>query len=932
MGLSGRGNPGGETFAGRGRLRAGEPAGRTWLRLLLGVAVAIVWSPGTAWAALDVFPPDDPSGMGFRAEVSDTQAGAHPEGTTSFDVTFAPTFVQFAQKGGVLRNTVVDLPPGVVGNPRAVERCPMAQLAQGNSNDDNCPAASQVGVVELRGRVVEFGGTPSRYALYAMVPSEDQLATFAFKSVNAVVTIEATVRPEDNGVRLTVRNAAQSLIITGSTVEIWGVPGDPSHDSQRCPRLNDATGVCDAPRPNPGVRRAFFSNPTACDEPKATSIRVSSWWVDPIDVLSSTVTDVQPIPTGCDRLSFEPTMSVRPTASAPDSPTGLSVDLALANDDEPQGLATAHLRDVEVSLPEGVSISPSSATGLDACTDAQLAAGTDRPVRCPDASKVGVATAESPVLDRPLTGSVYVGSQRSRVSESGEMFRIFLVLEGPAGLKVKLIGHVRADDETGQLVSIFADNPQLPVSKIHLQLTSSSTAPLATPPTCGVKGVSTMLSSWGGQISPLTDRFAISCPGMRGFSPTFAAGMKAATSGAYSPLVVRIERADRQEFLDGVSLSMPTGLLAKLKGVSLCSNSDAATGTCPPTTMVGTATVGTGPGPTPLFLRGSVSLTGPYKGAPYGLAVAVPAIAGPFDLGVVVVRQAVFIDRDDAHITVLSDSLPTIVGGVPVRLRSIDATIDRTMFTLNPTSCAEKHIRGTMHSQQGSFATSSARFQVGDCGALPFKPKLALRLRGKKQTGLGKHPGLTAKLSKRAGEAGIRNVEVRLPLSLALDPDNANGLCEFEEGRKAEPRCPKSSIIGRAQAVTPLLDKPLKGNVYFVKNVRRDPRTGRPIRTLPALLAALRGEVALNLRATTSVKDGRLVNTFSTVPDAPVSSFNMSLRGGKGGILVVTGNRSLCRRGTQFARSVMKAHNGKRADTDVRLATPCTKKNSRKDK
>lgn len=909
------------------------------LRLVrLGAIVAVVaflalWWPHAS-DAVEVIPPGDPSGLGFSAGVSTTQAGAHPDSMLNFNMGPPPTFAEFFAKGGPLKDVVVDLPPGFVGNPEVVTKCLPAELKAGSFPLNDCPAESQVGVVVGRINTVEFGAPTTFFAspLYAMQPSSDELALFGFTVQGNVVTMSASVRPNDHGLRLTSRHAFQFFPVTGVTATVWGVPSDPSHDLQRCFELNPATELCDetygslTPESgrlfgNPGPRRApFLTNPTVCDGPKLTSIRVSSWYED--GTLSALVSDVEPTPTGCDKLIFDPSINVRPDSTKPDSPTGLDVSVTIPQNDTPDGLATPHLKDVSVTLPRGMSINPSSAGGLQGCTDAQIGMGTDDPVRCPEASKIGSVTARTPVLREQLEGSVYVGEQHSGDPESGDMFRILMALRGPGGLVVKLEGKVRADGDSGQLVTTFANNPQLPVETIDLRLKGGSRAPLATPPNCGEQSVSATLTSWAGQTRVLGDTFVVDCPGVGGFSPGFAAGTRIPTAGAFSPFALSVDRPDGQEYLAGLAIKMPTGLTARLRGVPLCGDALASTGSCPAESQVGEVIVAAGPGSNPFALKGPVSLTGPYKGAPYGLVATVRVVAGPFDLGTVVVRQGIFIDPTDAHIAVVSDSLPKIVKGVPIRLRSIDVEVNRAQFVLNPTSCAVKQIGGLLHSEQDSSARVASRFRVGDCQALSFKPELAMKLTGRSQTTVNRHPGLTAVVRQASGQANIKRVEARLPLSVALDPDNANGLCEFAEGQKADPKCPASSVIGSATARTPLLNRPLSGKVYFVKGIRIDKRTGRQIRTLPTLLVALRGEVAINVRATTAVKRGKLVSTFAAVPDAPISRFDLKLKGGRGGILVA--NRNLCR-GKQVADVRLDGQNGRRSNGKTRMVAPCTK-------
>ena len=321
-----------------------------------------------------------------------------------------------------------------------------------------------------------------------------------------------------------------------------------------------------------------------------------------------------------------------------------------------------------------------------------------------------------------------------------------------------------------------------------------------------------------------------------------------------------------------------------------------------------------------------------------GMGPGVPAVAGPFDIGTVMVRAAIYVHPRTAQVTVVSDQMPRILDGIVLNVRDIRVNIDRKDFSTTPTSCSEKQVIGDIRAQDGTGVSRSSRFQVADCAALPFKPKLAMRLTGRKQVKTGKHPGIHAKVNQTGiGEAGIEKAEVRLPKSLALDPDNAQALCEFEDGTKddLENHCPKGSIVGRSRATSPLLNDPLVGNVYFVKNIRIDKKTGNEIRTLPMIIVALRGEIAINLKGESdTTKSGKLVNTFNGVPDAPVSKFNLNIKGGKKGILAVTRTRrariNLCARPkSHVAEADMDGHNGRRFDRDVRMKAPCSKKQTR---
>jgi hypothetical protein len=890
-----------------------------------------------------------------------TQAGGHPyEASTTFKLNIADT-PEGPLPDGSLKNASVDLPAGLIGDPTAVPQCDSPTKLLGNVNEPSevCPLGSIVGVVDVQYSTVDDeaqGELLIEHApIFNMKPPRGVPAQFGFAVLQVPTLLNARLR-KDGEYALSVdsRFASQGLAVTGVTATFWGVPADPRHDIQRCQQILGGGSICDeepgtpnGPNPSPLPPTAFLTLPTSCTPPGVglqTDIHVESWQQPSQSDSASFVshdppgyTLLNPLPpeqwgppqgpTGCDQVPFDPSFSAQPDSSLPDSPSGLRVDLGFPQDglSNPEGLATAHLRDTTVTLPEGMTINPSGANGLAACTDAQVDFNSITPVQCPEASKIATVTATTPLLEETLTGAVYVGSQLSDNPESGDMFRIILVLENAErGVFVKLLGNVRADAQTGRLVTSFAGNPQLPVSTISLRFKDGPRAPLAMPPDCGTKTVDATLSSWAGHLVQRTDSFNVMCtPDMGLFAPSFQAGTMNPVGGAFSPFAVRINRPDRQQYMSGLTIEMPPGLIGKLKDIPLCPDAQANAGACGIESRIGTATVGAGPGTNPFFIDGSVSLTGPYKGAPFGLSTAVRVIAGPFDLGMVVVRQAIHVDPVDAHITVVSDPLPTIVKGVPVRLRSINVDINRPGFTINPTSCGPKQIKATMVSTSGAIHQATQHFQVGDCQALRLRPRLRMRLTGRKQLRDRGHPGVRAVLTQGPGQANLKKVAVKLPLSLALDPNRAQSddLCEFEAGQRVD--CPPSSIIGRARAFTPVLNRPLTGPVYFVKNVRRHPRTGNLIRTLPTLLIPLKGEVDIHLRAQSDTQRGKLVNTFSSVPDAPVSRFELVLRGGRRGILIVNGNP--CRR-NRIADVQMDGQNGKRADRGVKIRMPCGKK------
>ena len=607
--------------------------------------------------------------------------------------------------------------------------------------------------------------------------------------------------------------------------------------------------------------------------------------------------------TGCGTLSFNPSISVHPDTAVADSPTGLNVDVHVPQaPNDPSALATSMLKDATVTLPSGMAVNPAAADGLQACTQAQIGLDNASEPTCPDASKIGTAEIDSPIQADPLTGSIYLAQQSS--NPFGSLLAIYVAVQSD-GVLIKLAGDLVPDPATGQLTTVFSNNPQLPFTDFKLDFFGGNRAALVTPDSCGTFTTTSSLAPWSGNAAATaSDSFAISSGCVSGFSPTFTAGVSNPQAGASSLFGLSFSRADSDQKLSGLAVTLPPGLLAKVGRVPLCSDSDANAGTCPASTQVGTAQVGAGAGSEPFFLPGRVYLTGTYKGGQYGLAVVVPVLAGPLNLGTVVVRASINIDPTDARVTVVSDPLPTILDGIPLRLRRVDVRLDRPGFMVNPTSCDPTRLTGTLTSAAGASANVASRFQVGGCQALGFSPKLSIKLSGKGQTHSGSHPTLTANLTQPGGQANIRSAVVSLPLSLALDPTNSAHVCSYDVATAVHGGavgCPASTIVGTATAVTPLLSQPLTGKVYLVQGIRFGPQ-GQRIRTLPSLLAALRGQIALDLRATTSVTNiGQLVTTFSTIPDAPVSKFTLTIAGGRKGLLVITGRgRALLR---QYARS-----------------------------
>lgn len=898
--------------------RRGLRPGGWLVGLLAGVLLAV---PGTAAQAYTISSWTAGVYAGDYSGPNDadyyTQAGGHPfEGVTDFTL---------STSGSTTKSIRVDVPPGLMSDPQAVPQCTNAQFP-------SCPASSQLGIVKL---TVSLAGVTTYIgaSVYNMVPAAGQVSDFAFDTVAGRTDIVGGVRSAtDDGLYFTIAVPSTATLIS-STLIFWGVPGDSAHQPQVGWSCDSAlVDTCTPPASAPTHSlsgKPFITLPSAC----VPAGQVSTLTVDSYQGAHAQATSTTPVPaTGCASVPFDPSLTVSPQTTQSDAPTGVAVDLHVPQSEDPGALASSTLKDAAVTLPPGMTLDPSAANGLAACSPAQFGHGSDAPPTCPVSSQVGTVEIDTPLLAAPLTGSVYLGcdgaSPQTPCPARNGLAYLYVYATGQ-GVTQKLIGTVTADPNTGQLTTTFLNQPQVPFTDFKLDLRGGLGAPLATPLQCGRATTTSSLTPYSGYAAATPQSsFTVTADGGGAcaqaipFSPTLAVTSGTTQAGAFdSPLTFDFTRTDTEQYLGRISAKLPPGLLGLISRVPQCADAPAATGACAATTQIGTASVLAGAGSDPIAQSGPVFLTGPYSGAPFGLSIVVPTVAGPFDLGTVVVRAAIEVDRSTAQVTIASDPLPQVVGGVPLRIRAVAVTIGRSGFIVNPTSCAPLQVTAMLTSTQGATATPASPFQATGCGALTFAPLLRVSLRGRRQTTSGDHPTLTATVQSTLGQANLRAVTVTLPLSLALDPSNSQHVCSV--AASVADACPASTRIGSATVDTPLLDAPLTGSVYLVQGIRTGPQ-GQQIRTLPTLLVTLRGQIALDLRAQTSVDSrGRLVTTFPAVPDAAFSRFTLRIGGGRHGILVVTGRgRSICT-GVQSAWSVLDAQSGAARARAVAISTPC---------
>ena len=854
----------------------------------------------------------------FTTTSSDSQAGGHPNilFKVEFDNHFEP-FLASACGCNDVSDITVNLPEGLIANPHATPQCTRAQHA-GNL----CSPDSQIGrafVAPCLGPGFCFEGP---LPLYNLIPTPDQAGLVGFKTpfIDTPVFTEITARTDsDYGLVAITKGITRVLPIKGAGQEIWGVPADPSHDAERY--LTTQGGPANIPSNSPRI--PFTQNPTTCGLELQSTVEV---------VGHNTATDFATAPwpatTGCSQLSFNPSLVAKPTTTIADTPSGLDVDLTVPQTQSPTTPAPSEIRDTTVVLPEGISVNPNAADGKLACTDEQARFGTRLEAQCPEFAKIGTLVIHSAVLPDDMLGAVYIGEPKP-----GERYRLILTADG-FGVHVKLPGTVTADPVTGRLTTSFKDLPQFPFERFSLHFFGAERGLLASPTRCGNYAVDSTFVPWNGELptQKSTQFFNVSsgpggtgCPGAtRPFTPTFRAASTGNTAGAFSPFGVRFSRPDGDQYLNAVTVTTPRGFSAKLAGVPYCPEAaiaslnnpfrtglaEAAAPACPAASQIGTAVTGAGAGTSPVYVPGNVYLAGPYKGAPLSLVVVIPAISGPYDLGNVAVRAAVHVDPVTARVTTVSDPLPHILEGIPLRARHVHVDLTRPEFALNPTNCSPLSVSAHLAGDEGALATSSAHYQVANCSKLDFAPALKLILKGKKKR-LG-HPALRARLTPKPGHANIGRVAVSMPPSILLENAHIGTVCNRVQF--AARSCPADSVYGFAIARSPLLDAPVSGPVYLKSS-------NNPKHTLPDIAVDLRGQVDFTLIGRVDSRKGG-IRTIFNAPDVPVSSFELRMKGGDKGLLV--NGRNLCRkRGRADVR--LRGQNGIRVNRKTRLTVACGK-------
>jgi hypothetical protein len=873
----------------------------------------------------------------------DTRAGSHP-----YEAVFVIKFNTLLEKtgdvekaGGEVRDIEVGLPPGMVANPDATRSlCTREEFD--SAGVPECPVASEIGTVKVKLQTTEFP-----LHVYNMVPPAGVPAQFGFALENVNTFIDGSVRTggDDGLVGHTddiVQRHVEDIVVT-----LWGVPADPSHDPQRCfqnpENLKEECGLKSEALPEP-----FLTMPTSCPvkenpvthqsepEPLQVTLHTTDWPEQGAAVAEANASFETHDPNGpastvgvegCEGLAFPPSLSAAPETTLADTPSGLTAEVKVPQEGllTPAGRSAADIENTVVKLPAGIAINPGQAAGLQSCSQAQSAVGTEAAPSCPNASKVGEVRIKTPLLEeapeKELSGDVYV-------LQSNPPNLQLLVAASADGVNIKLVGDVSLCENTGevldgktceapgQIVTKFAGTPQLPFSDFKLSFSGGAQAALATPTQCGRYETTADFNPWAGPFIPdafpPASTFAIaggpgggSCsPNPLPFNPELIAGSTTDQAGAFTSATLRLTRGDGQQRIDKLQFTGPPGLSAVIGGVPLCTNAQAEADACPEASKVAETVVASGPGPYPLIVPepgqppAPIYLTESYDGAPFGFLVKLPLKVGPFELQTQVVRGRIEVNPTTTQFTVTSNPLPQVVDGIPTDVRFVYVTIDRPDFVINPTNCDPQLLTGTAYGTQPPgapgftgqpdiSASISSHFGVGACRSLEFTPKLTVSTQAKTSKADG--ASLTYKVAypnvPQGTESDIRYVKVELPGELPSRLTTLQKACTAKQFDANPAGCPTPSVIGHAVVHTQLLPVPLEGPVYFVSNGGE---------AFPNLEMVLQGDgVTVDLIGDTLIKNGVTSTTFKTVPDQPFQTFEINLPEGPYSALAANGN--LCK-------------------------------------
>jgi hypothetical protein len=862
-----------------------------------------------------------------------TQAASHPFQVTS---TIALNRGAHGFPVALAKDVGVELPAGMVGNPAVTPKCTIGQfLTIVDFNHNQCSPQTALGVATVEIMFASSDPMPTWFTvpIFNLEPAYGEPARFGFYVANsdAPVILDTSLRSgpgEDYGITVTSHNITQIVALVSSQLTFWGTPGDPRHDAQRgwgC--IYEAEGLkefipCIPEEDN--HPEAFQILPASCSGGPLVTFAQADSWKEPENALTVPPTETPPTLNGCNRLPFAPTMTASPTTTNASSASGLEVNLNVHDEGlvAPEGLAQSHLNRTEVQLPEGLTIDPSAGVGLVGCTPEDYARETldSAPgAGCPNESKLGTVEIDTPLLTQKIEGNIFIAQpydnpfpEPAAGHPNGTLVALYVVAKNPeTGVLIKLEGKVVPNPVTGQLTTVFENNPQLPFDHFNFHFREGAQAPLITPPLCGAYSTQAVLSPWSEPTAPLTDTYSFAltksydggaCPpgGLPPFKPGIVAGTSDDNAASFSPFYLDLSRNDGEQEISGFSTNLPAGLSGDLSGIPFCPDADIeasrhetgaqeeADPSCPAASHIGHTLVGTGVGSVLAYVPGKIYLAGPFHGAPLSIVSITSAVVGPFDLGTVVLRFGLNIDPLTAKVNVTPTSaepIPTIIKGIVTHVRDIRVYIDRPNFIISPTSCNPLSIASTLNTPTGATSTVTSPFQDSNCQALKFEPQFQVSTSGhtSRSEGASLHVKLTYPTNALGHDANIAKVKVDLPRQLPSRLSTLQKACTETQFETNPAGCPAESRVGQAKAITPLIPEPLEGPAYFVSHGSAK---------FPELIFVLQGYgFTIDIHAETYIsKAGITSSTIPAVPDQPIGSFELTLPEGKYSALAANGN------------------------------------------
>ena len=862
--------------------------------------------------------PKDPS-LAEAETAGYTQAAGHPAvGVTAFQVNVEGAIPEATPAGiatvGPVTHVRTDVAPGVSTNPEAVTKCTAAEfegheVAEGVFTPPACSAETEIGINKV---IVYLGptATPKDLPLQGKVYNVEQPAGLSSLFAVALVLPKALTGAEG--------------LVAHTLIEGHVEWGSDYHDyyeikvSPKIPLIASRLSLF-GDKGNTG-QGGFITNPSNCAGPGPFTTNTVT--LESQAGQKGALQYTTPIGTeGCKGEKglivppFAPTFELHPETTQSDAPDGITTEASLPHDPSPTGIDNSQLKTASFTLPEGMTLNPSAAAELKACTPAQIGIGTRGPVSCPAQSQIGTATLTVPDLPEKqppanteftLQGKVFLGGGETITKPP---YTIYVTAESTFyDLSVRLKGTVTPDEKTGRLTTVFENNPEQPFSNLKLTFKGGALAPIANPLTCGPASSSVSFSPYTESplsLSPAVPAFTVdsnnsggACASPLPFSLAQSTSSAPTTGGAATNFTLNVSRADGQQYLAKMSAALPVGLVGKIPAVPLCPEPQASAGTCSAESQIGAVSTTVGSGPTPYRFNGQVYLTGPTNGAPYGMTFEVNAVAGPFNLGTVVARTGIFVDPHTSRVTVAGE-IPTIHDGIPLRLKTLTVSINRQGFLVNPTNCGALATNTTLTSTLGASQAVSSGFQASNCSALAFGPKFGATSNAKTSRANG--AALVTHINYPSGaQANIKSVMVRLPKQLPSRLTTLKNAC-LEAVFKADPStCPANSIVGTARVKTPILPGQLIGPAFFVSHGGA---------AFPDLDLVLTGDgVVVILEGNTNISKGITTTTFAASPDVPFTGFELNLPSGPNSAVAAVGN--LCKQSLVMPTTIT-GQNGK---------------------